>query len=87
MDNQGYEPGLEEKIPTKFSIIEIVNQFVRDMFYHPTKPEIQDWVDSKALEFAREESDRSRLNPTKWWERYIYTDIHEILFCEFHVLL
>ena len=27
------------------------------------------------------------MNPTKWLERYIYTDIHEIFFCEFLVLL
>ena len=57
------------------------------MFWHPMKPKIQEWVEVKALEFAREESEGSCLNPTKWLERYIYTDIHEIFFCEFHVLL
>ena len=24
----------------------------RDMFWHPTKPKIQNWVDAKELEFA-----------------------------------
>ena len=57
------------------------------MFCHLENLEIQEWVDSKALEFAREESEGSRLNPTKWLEKYIYTDIHEILFCEFPILL
>ena len=64
-----------------------MNHFVRDMFWHTMKPEIQGWVDSKAFEFAREESEGSWLNPTKWLERYIYADIHEIFFCEFPVLL
>ena len=59
----------------------------RDMFWRPIKLEIQQWVDFKALEFAREENEGSWLNPAKWLERYLYTDIHEIFFFEFHILL
>ena len=51
------------------------------------KPEIQYWVDFKALEFAQEESKGSWLNPTKWLSRYLYTDIHEIFFSEFSIVL
>ena len=69
------------------SVVGIVNNFVRDMFWHPTKPKFQEWVDFKALDFAREESEGSWLNPTKWLEWYLYTDIHEILFAEFPSLL
>ena len=51
----------------------------RDM-WHPKKDEIQYWVDFKALEFAWEESEGLVLNPTKWLERYLYTDFLEIFF-------
>ena len=57
------------------------------MLWHPTKPEIQDWVDFKELEFAREERKGSRCNPTEWLGWYLYTDIHKILFSEFSILL
>ena len=57
------------------------------MLWHPTKLEIQDWVDFKALEFAQEESKGSRLNPTEWLGRYLYMNIHEILFSEFPIVL
>ena len=55
------------------------------MFWYPTKTKIQEWVDSKAVEFSQEESEGSWLNPTKLLERYIYTEIHEIFFCELPV--
>ena len=53
------EPRLKGEIPTNGSIFGTVNHFVRDMFWKPTKPKIQEWVDFKALEFAREESEGS----------------------------
>ena len=53
------------------------------MLWLPTKAEIQDWVDFKALEFAQEESKGSWLNPTEWLGQYLYTDIHEIFLFEF----
>ena len=57
------------------------------MFWNPMKLKIQEWVDFKALEFAQEESEELQLNPTKWLEWYLYTDIHEIFFAEFPSLL
>ena len=51
------------------------------------KLEIQDWVEFKTLEFAQEKSEGSQLNPKEWLEWYIYTDVHEIFFCEFPILL
>ena len=59
------------------------HKLVRDMFWYPTKPEIQDSVEFKKLEFAQEESEGSWMNPKEWLDRYIYTDIHDIFFCEF----
>ena len=50
------------------------------------KPEIQDWVDFKALEFTQEERKGSRWNPTEWLGRYLYTDIHEIFFSKFPIM-
>ena len=57
------------------------------MLWHSTKPEIQDWVDFKALEFAQEERKGSRLNPTEWLGWYFYTCIHDIFFFELPILL
>ena len=53
------------------------------MFWYPTKPKIQDWVDYKALEFAWEESEGSRLRSTEWLERHLYPNIHDIFFTNF----
>ena len=87
MDNQGFEPGSKEEAPTNYSFARTVNHYVRDMFWNLMKLEIQEWVDSKAYDFSWEESEGSRLNPTKFLEWYIYIDIHEIFFCEFPILL
>ena len=79
--------GSTRRSPTNGFISKTINHFGGDMLWHPTKPEIQDWVDFKALEFARGESEGSRLIPTQWLNRYLYIYIHEILFCEFPVYL
>ena len=57
------------------------------MLWHSTNPKIQDWVDFKALEFAQEESKGSRLNPIEWLGRYLYTNIHDVFFSEFLIVL
>ena len=57
------------------------------MLWHLTKPKIHDRAHCKALEFPRKESEGSRLNLTEWLERYLYTYIHDNLFCVFLVLL
>ena len=65
MENQGSQPGSKEETTTNGYVSRTVNHFARDMFWHLTKQKIQEWVDFKALEFAREESEGSRLNPIK----------------------
>ena len=57
------------------------------MLWHPKKKEIEDWLDSKTLAFAQEESIRLRLSAKNWLERYIYSDIHEIFFADFPIVL
>ena len=39
------------------------------------------------LTFAQEESARSWLSTKNWLDRYIYSDIHEILFAKFPIVL
>ena len=51
------------------------------------KDEIEDWMDYKTLAFTEEESVGTRLSIEKWIDEYIYSDIHEIFFAEFPILL
>ena len=55
--------------------------------WHPTKERKEDWLDSKPLLFAQEESIGTWLSVKRWLDEYIYFDIHEILFVEFPILL
>ena len=66
--NKGYEPRSIEITPTNAFAVGTMNHSSGDIFWQPTKPKIIDQVDFKALEFAWEESEGSRLNPAKWLE-------------------
>ena len=55
--------------------------------WHPMKNEIEDWLESKTLEFMQEESAGSQLSIENWVDKYIYSDIHEILFANFPIVL
>ena len=57
------------------------------MLWHPTKKEIEDWLESKMLVFTQEESRGSWLIAKNLVGKYIYYDIHEIFFVEFLVIL
>ena len=57
------------------------------MLWHLTKYEIEDYLRSKTLAFAQEESTGSQLSAEKWVYQYIYTDIHKIFFAEFPIVL
>ena len=57
------------------------------MLWHPMKNEIEDWLESKTLEFMQEESTGSQLSIENWVDKYIYSDIHEILFAYFPIVL
>ena len=58
-----------------------------EILWHPTKKEIEDWIESKTLSFLQEESAISWLSTKNWLERYIYSDIHGIFFAEFPIVL
>ena len=57
------------------------------MLWHSMKKEIEDWLDSKMLEFVQEESIGTWLSTKNWIDEYIYSDIHKIFFTEFPILL
>ena len=57
------------------------------MLWHLTKKEIEDWLESKTVAFAQEESARSRLSTKNWLGRYIFSDIHDIFFEYFPIVL
>ena len=57
------------------------------MFWHPTKPKIQDWIKQKAQEFAQEESMESSLTLGVWLESMfthismIFYLVNSLLYC------
>ena len=51
------------------------------------KEEIEDWLEAKTLDFAQEESAGTWFSAERWLDDYIYSNIHEIFFVEFPVLL
>ena len=57
------------------------------MVWHPTTEEIEDWMEAKTLVFAQEESARMQFSAERWLDDYIYSDIHEIFFVEFPIIL
>ena len=44
-------------------------------------------MDAKTLVFAQEKSAGTQFNTERWLDDYIYSDIHEIFFAEFPILL
>jgi hypothetical protein len=52
-------------------------------FWHPSKEEIENWIESKEKEFTEEENRNHRLSTKDWLKRYIFSDIHEVFFANF----
>ena len=52
-------------------------------FWHPSKEEIKNWVEAKEKEFAEQENRKPRLFIEDWLQRYIFSDIHKVLFATF----
>ena len=46
--------------------------------WHPTKEELNQWVESKEREFAKKENKSPRLSTEDWLQKHIFTDLHEI---------
>jgi hypothetical protein len=51
------------------------------------KAEIEILLKTKDLEFVHKDNKNMKLTPCKYLEKYIFTDLHEVFFCEFpHIL-
>jgi hypothetical protein len=57
------------------------------MRWHPTKEEIQYWVEEKEHDFSLRETQGLRVNAKQWKDMYLYSDMHDIFFTEFPSLL
>lgn len=47
------------------------------------KEEIEEWLDKKLHEFMAQENRTPQISEKKWLDRYVYIEIHEILFVSF----
>ena len=54
-------------------------------FWHPSKEEIENWVESKERVFAERENINPRISIEEWLQRYVFTDLHEIFFATFPI--
>jgi hypothetical protein len=55
--------------------------------WNPTKVEIESWLKTKELEFAQKDNRNPKLTPRKYLDKYVFTDLHEVFFCDFpHIL-
>jgi hypothetical protein len=55
--------------------------------WNPTKAEIEIWLKTKELEFAQKDNINPKLTPCKYLDKYVFTDLHEVFFCDFpHIL-
>jgi tRNA(His) 5'-end guanylyltransferase len=57
------------------------------MFWRPNREEIEEWIERKQQDFAREQNRNTRINNEQWLQRYVFTDLHEIFFGEFPIIL
>ena len=46
--------------------------------WHPTKEELNHWVESKEREFAEKENKSPRLSTKDWLQKHIFTVLHVI---------
>ena len=52
-------------------------------FWHPSKEEIENWVEAKEKEFFEKENKNPRLSTEDFLQRYLFTNLHEIFFATF----
>jgi hypothetical protein len=55
--------------------------------WNPTKEEIESWLKTKELEFAQKDNRNPRVTLRKYLEKNVFTDLHEVFFCDFPHLL
>ena len=52
-------------------------------FWHPSKEEIENWVEVKEKGFAEKDNRNPRIFVEDWLQMYIFIDLHEIFFATF----
>jgi hypothetical protein len=52
----------------------------KKMSWHPSKEEIQDWIEVKEDKFSLRETQGLRVNTKEWKGIYLYSDMHELFF-------
>jgi hypothetical protein len=55
--------------------------------WNPTKAEIERWLKTKELEFAQKDNKNPKLTPCKYLDKYMFSDLHAVFFCDFLHLL
>ena len=51
--------------------------------WQPLKLELEDWFEKQIQEFALKENWSKKLTAKEWKNKYIFTEVHEILFVTF----
>jgi len=55
--------------------------------WNPTKTEIEGWLRTKELEFAKKDNQIPRITPQQYLDKYVFIDLHEVVFYGFLHLL
>jgi hypothetical protein len=55
--------------------------------WNPTKAEIEGWLRTKELEFSQKDNRNPSITPRKYLDKYVFTDLHKVFFCDFPHLL
>ena len=58
-----------------------LNDWESMFYWHPTREEFHQWLDSDLREFAKKENWSPKLSTEAWLEKHIASDIHAIFFC------
>jgi hypothetical protein len=55
--------------------------------WNPTKAEIERWLKTKELEFVQKDNKNPKLTPIKYLDKCVFSNLHEVFFCDFPHLL
>ncbi len=55
--------------------------------WFPSKKKIHNWIEEQERDFTEAQNKNPSINTEVWLGRYIFTDVHEILFGGIHVEL
>jgi hypothetical protein len=55
--------------------------------WNPMKEDIERWLKTKELEFTQKDNRNQKLTLCKYLDKYVFTDLYEVFFCDFpHIL-